>query len=218
LIFLVIKLQDRPTLLISHHRLEGKIVALTKPFAVLQKKKRSLAQEDRIEEHIEPSRRVVDVDSSPLLSSRNGNRVHDRDEEDEGGEQLGEPASPSMSRKRARGEVGKITHQTPIKALNRAVMVPSSSPMPRAPLRGSELDFSSPIPARSTASAASREQQVEYDDGQDWMHKKSTSTYFEVVCIIRKKMLFTKRPEPVVRLDGEGGEEARKALELAAAQ
>lgn len=192
-------------MLISHHRLEGKIVALTKPFAVLQKRKRKEG------EHSKASR-SVDIDSSPRLPSRNGNRMHDRDDEDEG-EEL--PASPSMARKRARGEVGQIIHQTATRGLNRASMVPSSSPMPRAPLRGSELDFSSPMPAKRSATfAASREQQ----EDQDWMHKKSTSTYFEVVCIIRKKILFTKRPEPVVRLDGEGGEEARKALGLAAVQ
>jgi hypothetical protein len=28
--------------------------------------------------------------------------------------------------------------------------------------------------------------------------KRQTSTYYDVVCIVRKKVLFSKRPEPVV--------------------
>lgn len=198
-------------MLISHHRLEGKIVALPKPFAVLEKKRRRSVLEES--EQIEPQKKV-DLASSPLRYSR-VNQQGKEDDDEEGVEMLKDaegPASPSMARKRAKRENGDALYQkTPVKALKRAPIDTSSSPMPRAPLRGSELDFSSPLPiSKRTAASGVGETEEE----QDWMYKKKTSTYFEVVCIIRNKILFTKRPEPVVRLDGEGGQQARIALGL----
>lgn len=205
--------QDRPTLLISHHRLEGRLVSLTKPFAVLQKKKRrqghsSNAQEGECEQRLE---------SSPVRFVRPGaaEGFHldgENDDDDEG------PASPSMARKRARKDVLLTPHKV-ARADKAATIAASSSPLPRPPMRGSELDFSSPLPKpRAVPLDVGPAADGDEAGQQEWLHRQSTSTYFEVVCIIRKKILFSKRPEPVVRLDGEGGEKARLALGLARAE
>lgn len=183
---------------------------MTKPFAVLEKKKRNFVKEKSEKNN---SRKELDLASSPLRYS-SINKDNDQIEREEGVELLDDvegPASPSMTRKRARRGDGEGLLQTPVKALKRTPIDASSSPMPRAPTRGSELDFSSPL---STSKRAAPFAVEEKEDEQDWVHKKNTSTYFEVVCIIRNKILFSKRPEPVVRLDGQGGQQARTALGL----
>ncbi|PWN93089.1 hypothetical protein FA10DRAFT_263790 [Acaromyces ingoldii] len=203
--------EDRPTLLISHHRLEGKIVSLPRPLAVLEKKRR--VKEDFQEAPLRRGR-VQDVASSPTPFenrsdplSRGGALEREDDDDD-----AAAPSSPTMTRKRARPNVEEVSLQTPLKR-TRDAEVMSSSPMPPPPMRGSELDFSSPTtsPARRALPTHTDKEEEEGDSAKS----RTTKTYFEVVCVIRKKILFTKRPEPVVRLDEEGGEKAKVALGIA---
>ena len=189
-------------------------MSLTKPFAVLQKKKRRQGHSSNGQKE-ECGQRL---DSSPVRFVRPGSAEEfpsdgeNDDDDDEG------PASPSMARKRARKDVLLTPHKVS-RTDRTATIAASSSPLPRPPMRGSELDFSSPLPKpRAVPLDVGPAADGDEAGQQDWLHRQSTSTYFEVVCIIRKKILFSKRPEPVVRLDGEGGEKARLALGLARAE
>jgi hypothetical protein len=198
--------EDKPTLLISHHRLEGKLVTLTKPFVVLERKKRADnpitkgKDSDRRggQEHAE---RFSGSASSPSTSA-----IVDKEEE---------PGSPSLNRKRAAGNLLEACRERGKAAVAEA----SSSPVPTSrTLPGSEADFSSPLAAnkRMRLSTSAEEQASDDQDVHaDLMDKDDTATYMEVVCIIRKKFLFSKRPEPIVRLDQAGGEKAKQALGLA---
>ncbi|KAI3625529.1 hypothetical protein CBS9595_000890 [Malassezia furfur] len=141
--------QDKPILQISHHLLEGKIVSLPRPIAVLEKR---VTPADQVESDIESD---DDAGVSPPASPA--------------------PASPSQLAKRARME----PPETPTKP--REVL--SSSPMPERAPRYSDghLDFSSPQPGRGK--------------------KPSTVTSYHVVTLVRQKVLFAKRPEPIVQLN-----------------
>ncbi|MCO5602884.1 hypothetical protein L7F22_057023 [Adiantum nelumboides] len=202
--------EDRPTLLISHHRLEGKIVSLPRPLAVLEKKRR--VKEDVQEALLNPGQ-IQDVASSPTPFEKRHNTLSRRGalEREDDDDDAAAPSSPTMSRKRARLNVEEGSLQTPLKRTRNAEGM-SSSPMPPPPMRGSELDFSSP-----TSSPVRRALPTQMGKGEEGDPAKSrtTKTYFEVVCVIRKKILFTKRPEPVVRLDEDGGEKAKVALGIA---
>lgn len=148
--------EDKPILQVSHHRLEGKLVKLTRPLAVLEKK---VAPVDEDDLECVPD----DVHSPPSSPPVHG----------------AEPPSPTQERKRARMDAP----ETPVK---RAPM-PSSSPMPERAVHYSDghYDFSSPQGGLGSQRA-----------------KPSTVTSYHVVTIVRHKLLFSKRPEPIVRLDG----------------
>lgn len=139
-------LQNKPVLQISHHRLEGSIVQLRKPLAVLEK-------------------RVVPVDgaetpppSSPAAPA------------------LSPPSSPSI-----RSAPKRQRMVTPEPATPDRHGAYTSSPMPERAPRFSDgaFDFSSP----------GAEQRLEM------------STSYDIVAVVRHKLLFSQRPEPVVRLD-----------------
>ncbi|MCO5585276.1 hypothetical protein L7F22_039209 [Adiantum nelumboides] len=229
--------EDRPTLLISHHRLEGKIVSLTKPLAVLEKKQRNTSiinQEEGVLKNADLNRKAADIpSSSPTRFDKQTSAPH-ISLNDKPGDipssptpvplQLGDldqPTSPTFSRKRAHNGAERISTAKKNESLN----IPSSSPIPMKRVQGSEIDYSSPLPASKrrvtesgldTKYASAQEADADANIDEDgWLYgKDQTATYMEVVCIIRKKILFSKRPEPVVRLDTEGGEEAKVALGL----
>lgn len=219
--------QDKPTLLLSHHKLEGKLVNLTKPLAVLKKCKRSsqleeadlVENEDEDEDEDEGDETIRPRDDSndlgddddeanthrqpqshglPPSSPPNSQDIHlemraladsssDDDEDEDGAGIL--QASPSLQRGKKRSPSRK--QHTPTKSrrtrtnntTTHSPPFPSSSPGPPPPMRGSAIDFSSPPPdGETTKDTRQRRTQVSYD----------------VICIIRKKVLFSKRPEPVV--------------------
>ena len=128
---------------ISHHLLEGKIVKLARPIAILKKQVMPASIEESDGENENPT---------PPTSPG--------------------PASPSQLAKRAR--YGAITPPRSTKK------DPDSSPMPERALRYSDgyMDFSSPQ--------------------TDRFKKPSTTTSYQVVTIIRQKILFSKHPEPIV--------------------
>lgn len=230
--------EDRPTLLISHHRLEGKIVSLTKPLAVLEKRQRSATNnEGSILKNADMNRRNANIPSSPTRFDKKAAAPLLSLNDDQGDApsspppvsvetyDLDQPTSPTFSRKRAHHGKEEEVKNTLIAKPNSSLDIPpSSSPIPMKRVQGSEVDYSSPLPAskrRATESSLEKnhdspQQETEANvDEDEWLYGKGqTATYMEVVCIIRKKILFSKRPEPVVRLDTEGGEEAKVALGL----
>ncbi|WFD41906.1 hypothetical protein MPSI1_000543 [Malassezia psittaci] len=135
--------EDKPVLQISHHLLEGKIVKLAKPIAILKKQVMPSSIEESDGEN-----------ESPTPPTSPG------------------PASPSQLAKRARYEA-----KTPPRPTTKDL---DSSPMPERALRYSDghMDFSSPQ--------------------TDRFKKPPTTTSYQVVTIIRQKILFSKHPEPIV--------------------
>ena len=133
--------EEKPILQISHHGLEGTIVKLRKPLAVLQKRTAPR------------SRQPASPPTSPT-------------------------ASPTLSRRRAR--------ETLVMPPRSSAAAPaSSSPMPARPtsLFDGYADFSSPHAGAS--------------DGMPL----PTTTSYAIVTLIRHKLLFSQRPEPIVALD-----------------
>lgn len=230
--------EDRPTLLISHHRLEGKIVSLTKPLAVLEKKQRCIPENQSVLKEGGTNQNTFDIPSSPARLDQEGKGTLITFNEEQrdipssptpvhlDSHDLDQVTSPTFSRKRALDRIGGEHKNATASNENRAHKIPSSSPIPMKRVQGSEVDYSSPLPAskrRATETDSNKKwiagkdkNEVDSDlEKDDWLYRKGqTSTYMEVVCIIRKKLLFSKRPEPVVRLDTEGGEEAKVALGL----
>ncbi|PWN28140.1 hypothetical protein BDZ90DRAFT_163504 [Jaminaea rosea] len=104
----------------------------------------------------------------------------------------------------------------------------SSSPAPvPAPLHlGSSIDYSSPPATPQRAAPEHRANDDDEDEGDRTItapptasvpngnkaadltsrarRTRQTATYYDVVCIIRKKVLFSKRPEPLVHGVGDG--------------
>lgn len=245
--------QAKPTLVLSHHRLEGKLTKLSKPLAVLEKRKR-IAQELGAGEEAKAPAAIdcdqTDIPSSPvyaptsapgvmaLMDQSSDEEGEDADDDDETelvspstlrkrrGEHA-EPLSPSASRV-ARNSEASLSSSLSRPTKKRAVtgneseqtqcsLPPngrpaSSSPPPPPPVLGSALDYSSPPPNTS------HKHTTDEDDNDTTpkakrpaagagaeapplgVRKEVTSTYYDVVCIIRQKLLFSKRPEPVVHL------------------
>lgn len=119
-------------------------------------------------------KRTAPARAASPASPRPGH-VDDDDDDDDG---LSPPASPTLSRKRPRNAV-----DVPVTP-PRGAHVRSSSPMPPPPPHWSDgaYDFSSP--SRPAPDAA----------------RLPTTTSYAVVTIVRRKILFAKRPEPIVRL------------------
>ncbi|CAO1629386.1 unnamed protein product [Jaminaea pallidilutea] len=304
--------EDRPTLLLSHHRLEGKLVNLAKPLAVLEKRQRvgdgqaendegdgdaneegeegatatngsrqetlgepdweetqgrvlasgKMASSSKVRGANGSGRQLAgpdeDVRSSPagpadsMDTRKRGGLDVVADSEDE--EEDEDPtASPSALRKRKAGQQRERDNgdlkapskrpredaaQVAVKERFRSSPpVASSSPMPAPPLPGSAADYSSPpatpLAARSQARREGKglsggqggsEDEVDQTTptgksalqprGEDIIEtpttmlgkrSKETSTYYDVVCVVRKKILFNKRPEPVVHAAGSRG-------------
>ena len=146
---------------ISYHRLEGRLVKLARPIAVLEKRQRPGREADA----------DADVFSSPPRSSSPGTDM---------------PESPLRLRKRARSRTPEAAPKRgAAHERNLRPSAESSSPMPERTLRYSDghLDFSSP--ARPPAGHA----------------PSAPSTAYEVTTIVRQKLLFSQRPEPIVKLD-----------------
>ncbi|CAO1632259.1 unnamed protein product [Parajaminaea phylloscopi] len=222
--------QDKPTLVLSHHRLEGKLTKLSKPMAVLEKKQRAPALADGSKEESQAVPATPphdDPPSSPVYTTGVAPGIAQLFEDSSGDEAEGhstplsrkrrpaggEPQSPSARHVSGKHTPGSLPRPQKRQALDRQDTmprdrIPSSSPPPPPPVLGSAVDYSSP-PATPSKTASAR---AEADAGDTTPRAKLgqpvplgeraqvTSTYYDVVCVIRQKILFSKRPEPVVHL------------------
>lgn len=160
---------DRPVLMISHHRLEGKFVNLVKPLAVLEKK-------------VRPSSVLMEVGNGKrraedgVLSVKKAKRAGTGEEVGYGGRSSSPPVSPRRSRE----------------ALDFSSSPPRQTPIKSRAARGTELRDIDEI--REAREEADEEEEEEGEEPQ-------TAVYYDVVNVIKRKILFSKRPEPIVRLD-----------------
>ncbi|GAC97511.1 hypothetical protein PHSY_005097 [Pseudozyma hubeiensis SY62] len=167
--------QDRPVLMISHHRLEGKFVNLVKPLAVLEKRVR----EDKV-----------------LSDVANGKR--------QGGEAVGNV-------KRAKKEVsGTRGSSPPVETRAKDALDFSSSPPRQTPIKSKMvrhvsgldgIDENVPGPGNSSEQNGRKSDRTGEDDEDEEEEEAQTAVYYDVVSVIKRKILFSKRPEPIVRLD-----------------
>lgn len=162
--------EDRPVLMVSHHRLEGKFVNLVKPLAVLEKKTRKdqrvLAEQDLNETPTKIGKRSAQVDAEGSTTPRN------RTKRAKQGNDL---------------PVSSPTTATPIRRKKDAMDFSSSPPYRSSPPREQDLERT------ETASNDNDEDDELQDEAQ-------TAVYYDVVNIIKRKILFSKRPEPIVKL------------------
>ncbi|SPO23756.1 uncharacterized protein UTRI_03726_B [Ustilago trichophora] len=181
---------DRPVLMISHHRLEGKFVNLVRPLAVLEKKVRgggSKAESVLMDvKNGEKRRAQVDEMAEKVGSVRKARRVEEPDSiEGKGARNSSPPLILSPRRNRdAMDFSSSPPHATPIKA--------------RPVARASALDGIDENDNAATTTTAAEEEVVVGEEEED---EPQTAVYYDVVNVIKRKILFSKRPEPIVRLD-----------------
>lgn len=176
--------------MISHHRLEGKFVNLVRPLAVLEKK-------------VRPDRQDRDAGTGILVDVVNGKR---RNLED------AEPVGMVKRAKQADGEEDAIARSSspPPGPKARDALDFSSSPprqtpiKPRTVTRATDLkkiDENGVLEQQDgiTAQDVSRGEEGEVGEEED-EEEPQTAVYYDVVNVIKRKILFSKRPEPIVRL------------------
>lgn len=165
---------ERPILNISHHRLEGKFVNLVKPLAVLEKKVRS--QPGILEESkdVNGKRVAEEMARVPVKRAKQAEGI-------EASTRSSSPPVPPTTPRRAREAMdfsSSPPRQTPIKPSAKAVSALKAV---------NENDSGSGIPD-------------ELDIEEDGEEEPQTAVYYDVVSVIKRKILFSKRPEPIVRL------------------
>ena len=153
--------ENRPVLQISYHRLEGRLVKLTRPIAVLEKRVQAGAGAEDPDEALDESLRADEAPSSPPPVPA--------------GDAPSSPPATPQPRKRARQDA----------AARGSPAALSSSPMPERAPRFSDghLDFSSPNPRFAAK------------------HERPPAVAYQVVTMIREKLLFSERPEPISKID-----------------
>ncbi|PWN51791.1 hypothetical protein IE53DRAFT_367768 [Violaceomyces palustris] len=227
--------EDRPVLLVSHHRLEGRFIKLVKPLAVLEKRKRT--------EECDIAGRASDHEVSPgpegeECSPRWGSArpVNDqgteasRSELEEGdmdgarhlmqeSRAAALPLSPTHNRKRAFDMAESSVDGPHLKskklekgmarehpsAKDQPKLISSRPVRPTPDHRDSHEFSSSPTCCEKEGDLATNGDQDRGRDGSDFdsfEEERLTATHYDVVSIIRRKILFSKRPEPIVRLEG----------------
>ena len=191
---------DRPILMISHHRLEGKFVNLVKPLAVLEKKVRkdpAHAQHDVLVELANGKRSAQQA--SPITPKRA------RCEQDNA-TPWSPPLAPPLSPRRGRDALDFSSspprhtpiRQKPVKQTfglehiveNTATLLDSTQEQHPKPSKVQDHDD-------DDGNKDNDDDDDEYDDDAE----PQTAVYYDVVNVIKRKILFSKRPEPIVRLN-----------------
>lgn len=181
---------------------------------VNQKRNNLVGSDEEEEEEIEE---LDEANLSPSTFKKRPNANLDRNPN---------PSKKSkMTNDEGKGKGKESELETPSRSRLQRKEEDESSPMPLPLKRGEALDFSSPQSVRKNPSTSSHKRQDmtkgyggeeednEEEDGiRDEISLRPTSTSYDMICIITKKILFDKRPEPVVRLEGAEGIEMAKAL------
>lgn len=221
--------QEHPVLTISRHKLQGRVVSLQKPLAVLQKKRRSAG---RAPLDVPPSAAKRPRTSSPPLPGQPlGSDEHAlRTDASQAGTGVGslDPEQPAAEEEddETREMLASSPPQSPTPASARPhkARPGSCSPKHRTPAPppsggrsenpySDAMDFSSsPVRMPATTKPAhgatdqptpapdfsDRERDRDPSDSSTEESLSATPTYYDVVAVIRKKIVFSKRPEPIV--------------------
>lgn len=185
-------MQDKPTLhLGSHHLLHGKIATLPKPYAVIR---RALAQHEgvsgEVEGDAEEEDEVVEDETRSKRAPKGKGRAPTVQQEREDGEDEEEEEGPLFP-----PDPDGPLFQTPVKGNGHASSSPSTVyPSSAVKDYSSELDFSSPPmsdKADEEESANTRKRKA-VNKSEDPTKKQRTRRY-EVVGVVRKKIVFALR-------------------------
>jgi hypothetical protein len=199
--------KDKPTLhLGEHHLLHGKMADLAKPYAVIR---RALALvpadgegggavgevegDAEEEEDLEDDLLAMDRQTSnrPSAKAKGKGKQKEEEEEEEG------PLFP---------DINITPPHTPKRGGQHPPSSPSSSMYPSSAMKdySSELDFSSPPVSDTSTSKRDRDDESESEDEEEERRKKvkksrkkERTRRYEVVGIVRKKVVFALRCVPL---------------------
>ncbi|KDN41154.1 hypothetical protein K437DRAFT_238485 [Tilletiaria anomala UBC 951] len=212
-------ISEHPVLTVSHHRLEGKIVSLQKPLAVLEKKRRagkeSAHSGEKEGDQVQGTANVMEetMQDGITKATRRGartSRVRVRADSlmsnASAGEAETDPTNvdecagtahlPSISRKRQKLDGSKyLEKHHKSSSLIRAPAVKDALDFSSSPTHATDDDWSS----RPGSSPLQRREGLARRSTADKVKAGPTSTFYEVVSIVRKKIIFSKRPEPHVK-------------------
>ncbi|SNX83765.1 uncharacterized protein MEPE_02473 [Melanopsichium pennsylvanicum] len=197
---------DRPVLMISHHRLEGKFVNLVRPLAVLEKKVRSDA--DKLTEKAilldipngKMRMAATMVGEQATVRHKVGHvrkaRVSNQNEENGRGIRSSSPpdllSSPKRKSRDALDFSSSPVRETPVRP--RGAVAKASAQL-------NDIHENGVNQIASLANQITEKEAQEGEDEQEEVEEPQTAVYYDVVNVIKRKILFSKRPEPIVRLD-----------------
>ncbi|KAK0527516.1 hypothetical protein OC842_004845 [Tilletia horrida] len=213
---------SRPILLVSHHRLYGKFVDLHQPLAILQKHQR---EPPAGFDTSSPSAKRRWLEQPWTSDVESGGEGDDGEGEEEWEGQLG------LRRKRARREGAQPESSPPPPPGSspcrssarraRATVAPSTPPNLAASAttmvqesgkvtEGEDDEFDDADDDDSDGDGADAAE-TSRENGATKKRKapvgRTPRVWYDVVCVIRRKILFSQRPEPVVKLAPEQGTE-----------
>ncbi|KAL9941084.1 hypothetical protein V8E36_000572 [Tilletia maclaganii] len=211
--------QSRPILLIAHHRLYGKFVDVHQPLAVLRKHERDLPAS--LDQTSPGAKRrwleqpwTSDVESGNEDEGSNENGVERRSvkraRREEGREDASSPPPPSSSpcrsaEQRASGTIKSSTSGAE-QSQRKDVEVPAKS-APQGDQEGDESaedddwdEDESDHDDDDAAAGAQQDGRKPSSAAQKRKRVRRPRVWYDVVCVIRRKILFSQRPEPVVNL------------------
>lgn len=167
--------------MISHHRLEGKFVNLVRPLAVLEKKVRP----DKVLSDVANKRRseAGEGEGEIVGSVKRAKR----------GEERG--SSPAVEGRRARDALDFSS--SPPRPIAKARVGMKSDRLVDIDENGAPIQETEA--AQGGAQGENRDEKVEEEEEDE--EEPQTAVYYDVVSVIKRKILFSKRPEPIVRLD-----------------
>ncbi|KAE8234404.1 hypothetical protein CF326_g555 [Tilletia indica] len=189
--------QDKPVLLISHHRLYGKFVDLHQPLAILQKHQR------------EPP---ASLDSSPSAKRRWLEQPWTSDVESDGEDEgiLGEEEGERKKRVKRNDGEDQRESGPPSSSPCRPSSVQKKKIARKASEGGEDDDLEAEWDDDEEDGNENDGEEESKKDGEDAGGKRKRTqggrkprVWYDVVSVIRRKILFSQRPEPVVNLGPE---------------
>ncbi|KAK0564968.1 hypothetical protein OC861_004012 [Tilletia horrida] len=233
---------DKPVLLVSHHRLYGKFVDLHQPLAVLQKFSREPPAS--IDRSPSAKRRWLEQPWTSDLESGDDDDDEEEEGKGDGDHRLDGLTSRRKRAKRAEGVDGVPASSSPAPPDSSPCRTQNKDGKGNASADSPSKSKAAANPEALGAMHAAdnddwNDDEDDDDDGDDEggdedgpdaaddstatarplkrrRHARQPRVWYDVVCLIKRKILFAKRPEPVVNLASEEGVAQRIGSQVAA--